>query len=567
MLPPDSVVALREYAQMITEPVSDFLLKDIVRRTSQAAQLTSTAAYQVWRTQNLGMSQSEIKKELERLLGVSADDIEELLRQSAKVGYEFDLNSFPTKDAIPFEQNYSLQQIVNSAVSLAREDFSNITQTLGMVAPDGQTLPLKSAYERITDFAFEQVITGAADYNTAVTRATAKLADSGIRVIDYQTGVHRSIEAATRGCVMGAAGLMQEDISRLNHDAIGADGWEISAHAASAPDHEPIQGRQYSDTEYERLNGSLMRRIGTLNCGHAAFPVILGVSQPQYSDEELMQMRRDNAKGVTYDGRHYSMYEATQQQRKIERAVRREKNCILMSEEQDNAEQMQIHQIRLRRLSEEYARFSKSAGLPTQYERLHKAGFDREKASQAEQTFERNVRVDFPENRGIIKVHKGRQQKHILGSNNYIEGRSYLTIPEYEAKRVINDYAGWGKSDDNKEEITADKIIGVNIDPDNHYKTLTDEAKIHYSKSGAHLVPRYTEITKKSVEKLKEYSKKVAMEYYDIPEFTRFTGKLSPEEKERRIDALLAGKQSKTALLKDIRSMEKRILKSRGDIK
>lgn len=382
MLPPDSVAALREYAQMITEPVIDFLLKDIVRRTSQAAQLTSTAAYQVWRTQNLGMSQNEIKKELERLLGVSADDIEELLRQSAKVGYEFDLNSLPIKDAIPFEQNYSLQQIVNSAVSLAREDFSNITQTLGMVAPDGQTLPLKSAYERITDFAFEQVITGAADYNTAVTRATAKLADSGIRVIDYQSGVHRSIEAVTRGCVMGAAGLMQEDISRLNHDAIGADGWEISAHAASAPDHEPIQGRQYSDTEYERLNGSLMRRIGTLNCGHAAFPVILGVSQPQYSDEELMQMRRDNAKGVTYDGRHYSMYEATQQQRKIERTVRREKNCILMSEEQDNAEQMQIHQIRLRRLQTEYGEFSRACRLPTQYERLQKAGFDWERANR-----------------------------------------------------------------------------------------------------------------------------------------------------------------------------------------
>lgn len=567
MLSPENIAALRDCAQQITEPVCEFLLKDIARRTSEAAQLTSTAAYQVWRAQNLGMSQREIKKELERLLSVCADDIERLLRQSAKTGYDFDLSSLPTSQSISFEQNLSLQQLVSSAVGLARKDFSNITQTVGMVAPNGQTLPLKSAYEKIADFAFEQVITGAADYNTAISRATARLADRGIRVIDYQSGVHRSIEAATRGCVMGAMGLMQENISQQNHDALGADGWEISAHAASAPDHEPIQGRQYSDKEYERLNSSLVRRIGTLNCGHAAFPIILGVSHPQHSDEELEQLRRDNARGVTYDGRRYTMYEATQQQRKIERAVRKEKNFILMGEAQGSAEQVQVHQLRLRRLEEEYVKFSEASGLPTQYERMQAAGFDWKKAREAESAFSRAVRVDFPENRGIIKVHKGRQQKHILGSDNYIEGRSYLTVPEYEVKRVINDNAGRGKLVDNKEEIIADKIIGVNINPKNHHKTLTDNAKIHYSKSGAHLVPKYTEISKKSVEELKVYSKKLAMEYYDIPEFTRLTGKMSPEEKERRIDALLSGKQSKTALLKDIRSMEKRILKSRGDIK
>ena len=45
---------------------------------------------------------------------------------------------------------------------------------------------------------------------------------------------------------------------------MGCEGWEISAHAASAPDHEPIQGLQYSDAEYTALNNSLVRRIGTL---------------------------------------------------------------------------------------------------------------------------------------------------------------------------------------------------------------------------------------------------------------------------------------------------------------
>lgn len=87
--------------------------------------------------------------------------------------------------------------------------------------------------------------------------------------------------------IMGGLGLMQEKISAEDHDKMGADGWEISAHAASAPDHEPIQGKQYSDAEYQKLNDSLVRRIGTLNCGHAAFPIILGVSKPYMPQNSL----------------------------------------------------------------------------------------------------------------------------------------------------------------------------------------------------------------------------------------------------------------------------------------
>ena len=69
-------------------------------------------------------------------------------------------------------------------------------------------------------------------------------------------------------------------------------GWEISAHACSAPDHEPIQGKQYSNAEYQALNGSLRRRIGTLNCGHSAHPILLGISRPQYTEKELQKLRQ-----------------------------------------------------------------------------------------------------------------------------------------------------------------------------------------------------------------------------------------------------------------------------------
>ena len=64
MLTAEQIEALGEQARAITEPITEFLLEDIARRVSEAGQLTSTASYQVWRLQNLGVSQKELKKEL-----------------------------------------------------------------------------------------------------------------------------------------------------------------------------------------------------------------------------------------------------------------------------------------------------------------------------------------------------------------------------------------------------------------------------------------------------------------------------------------------------------------------
>ena len=312
MLTPEQISALRDWAGHIADPINDFLLEDIARRIAKAGQLTSSASYQIWRAQELGVSQREIRKRLKQLLGVSNKEIKQLLTQSAEVGYRYDIDRFPHAQAVEFKQNESLQGIVRAAVAMAQEDLRNITQTIGMVDPYGKAMPLQDAYRSCMDYAFEQVITGATDMNTAIRRATKNLADKGVRYIDYQSGVHTSLEAATRRNIMGGLGLMQEQITAATYEEMGCDGWELSAHANSAPDHEPFQGRQYSDAAYQSLNNSLVRRISTLNCGHVAFPIILGVNEPQYTEAQLRKFREDNAAGITYNGKHYTGYEATQ---------------------------------------------------------------------------------------------------------------------------------------------------------------------------------------------------------------------------------------------------------------
>ena len=386
MLTAAQIDALRDASGQLLDPVTDFLVEDIARRVSEAGQLTSTAAYQVWRAQNLGLSQKKLKKLLQEKLDISEKELERLLKQAAKTGYNFDLSQLPTSKGIPFAANSSVQQIVAAAVKQARNGLTNITRTMGFVGSDGKHRELTKAYKKACDDAFMRTVTGAQDYNSAIRDALKGLAEKGIVTIDQHSGRRFTVEAAVRQNIMGGMGIMQEQISEQNHDDLGCDGWEISAHANSAPDHEPIQGRQYTDKQYKALNDSLLRRIGTLNCGHAAFPIIMGVHSPQYTEEELEDFRLQNDAGVTVDGRHYTGYEATQHQRQIERAIRGQKRKILIDQTVGDEEKLQADQIKLVRLRDEYARFSIAADLPTQHARAEAAGFTWKEGKEAEGT-------------------------------------------------------------------------------------------------------------------------------------------------------------------------------------
>ncbi len=68
--------------------------------------------------------------------------------------------------------------------------------------------------------------------------------------------------------------------------------------------------------------------------------------------------------------------------------------------------------------------------------------------------------ADFPKT-----IHHGRQGKHIVGHNNYREGRSILTITPDYAEELIEKYSGTGQKINNtSERINFKSIIGKFVD-------------------------------------------------------------------------------------------------------
>ncbi len=130
--------------------------------------------------------------------------------------------------------------------------------------------------------------------------------------------------------------------------------------------------------------------MSLLRCGIAfTMTIIIGVNSPQYTTKQLEDMRKENEEGVTYDGRHYTLYEATQRQRKYERTIRKQKRRILVDEATGDKDKLQNDQIRLQLLKQEYVKFSKGTELRLQYDRMETAGFDWKKGRDAEKTFEK----------------------------------------------------------------------------------------------------------------------------------------------------------------------------------
>lgn len=390
MLTPDELRALPEgVVDHFTELEAE-LLGDIARRIRTAGTMTNSAEWQMMRLQELGASADHIKKRLRQTLGMSREEIDRLYLEAAVRSARFDeelLNKLgkSTKDTI--NKPY-IQQTIGAAREQAGAELENLTGTMAFRLKDGRTLGVEAAFQHALDDTQWQIMSGGVDSETAIRNAVRELADSGLRSVHYASGTQRTIEAAVRACVMTGISQITGQISEANADAMGTDIVETSAHPGARPDHVPWQGRRFSlrgDTpEYPNLSRVTGYKVdpGGLkgpHCRHDFYPVIPGISEPAYTQEELERLA--NPPDIPYQGRVYTYYEATQKQRQIERSIRQSKRRLIGYREAGLEEACTAERIKLRRLNELYSDFSQKTGLVEQRERTFAAGWKKKKAN------------------------------------------------------------------------------------------------------------------------------------------------------------------------------------------
>ena len=382
MLTPEQLQNLPQELTDLYDQLSEFILRDIARRIAKGAQITDTAEYQLYRARSLGLSTDEIAAKIAEINGSSAAEINRLIREAAAQSDEFDRKMLGADNgaAVPLEENKQLQKLISAQIKETSGKCENLTNTMGFADHDflGRVyyLSMTDMYRREMDSAHMKVATGTTDYMTAIRQACNKLAASGVRTIDYESGRSNRIEVAARRALLTSVAHVTHRISEENGEELGADGWEMSAHSGSRPSHAIYQGRQYTQEQYERIIKPL---ISEPNCRHDVFPIILGVSEPVYTEEELQNIDQPP---FTYEGRKYTAYEASQQMRKMERAMRKQKDRCIVADAAGDEDSFTAASIKLRRQKDIYEDFCKAADSYTQYERTYVAGYDRRLAGK-----------------------------------------------------------------------------------------------------------------------------------------------------------------------------------------
>ena len=359
------------------------LLEEICSRLKAADELNEVTVQAIRALRSHGIDLKEIEKAVLETSGISKTKLDKLLDDVVERNQKY------YTELINLAHITQPGKLVDDAEVAAIkkqtiDTFRKLTASIGFLVDAGRTmLPPAKAYQWALDIAVMQVQSGAINYNQAIKTAVKQLADSGLKVVDYESGHRDHIDVAARRAVMTGVSQICAKYTEQSAEYLETPYFEVSAHSGARDkpgpspwsSHKNWQGKVYSVRDgdiypsiYKVCGLGAVDGLEGANCRHRRFPWVEGVSERTYTEDQLKHI--DDGLGCTYDGKTYTAYEATQMQRRVEREIRKLKREKAAYKAAGLHEDETAVNIRLRRLNAKYKAFSAEAGLPEQPERM-----------------------------------------------------------------------------------------------------------------------------------------------------------------------------------------------------
>lgn len=503
---PDQMVKL--YAQAEAD-----ILADMARRISTYDYWIPAAEHQAKMLEEAGMTREEIIKRLKKLTGKTQEELKELMKEAGTVALKSDDEVYKRNglEPPPIAASADLQSVLQAGYDKTSGTFQNLTLTTAQTAT--------WQFERALDTAYMQITMGGFDYNTAIRSAIKQLSADGVGAIRYPSGKIDTIEVAVRRATITGVNQTALKLQSVRADEMGCDLVEVSAHSGARPSHQAWQGQIYSRSGKSKKYPDFVKTtlygkgegLGGWNCSHSFRPWFEGMSRT-YSEELLEDYA---AKKFEYNGKKLTEYEALQEQRHIERGIRRwkrEQNALHAAGLDTSEAAAKVREwnathrdfLEQTELKPDGIRLLTGKSIPAErlktLEQKQKEAYNKK---QEELKKEKERAEKREEIRKLIRsdevnktVHAGAQNKHIPSSKGYIKGRSFILGDLNEAQELVNRYSGTGEIKltakgewANKEFVVADRMIGLVVDPETGDATSTKRFAIHYGKKGTHIVP------------------------------------------------------------------------------
>lgn len=374
------------------------IIGDIARRIKKTGRFTETAEIMAKSMMEKGYSPAKIRAEVMKSIRADKDlqdeiakntleykkfvkeAIRDTIKEAKKAGdkmtaeggmmaFNEDLSLWE-KAGQDLKKPNSLSQLINSFKAQTAGSLRNITGTTGF--KDTVLYSVASAYQREVDQALVKVATGAFSYDQAVNDCVHRLAQSGLRSVDYASGRSYQLDTAARMSVRTSMSQLSGRITEENIRSTGVDLVITSQHMGSRPEHAVWQNKVFSYSGKSKKYPDFFKETGYgtvtglkgANCSHDFFPFWEGIS---VKDPDIKE-----PDPVVVKGKSYTYYQATQKQRLMERQIRATKREI----EAQKAIGGDITELygSLKKQTADYHAFSTAVGIRAKDNRLRVVG-------------------------------------------------------------------------------------------------------------------------------------------------------------------------------------------------
>lgn len=311
---PDGMIQLYAQAEMD-------ILENMAVRIAHYGYWIPAVEHQAKMLEEAGMVREEILARLKTLTGRTDRELRQLMQEAGGAALKSDDAVYRRQglNPPPVSASEDLQKILQAGYEKTAGTFRNLTLTTARTAAH--------QFEQALDRAYMQITLGGMDSGTAIRSTIKQLSAEGVGAIRYPTGRTDTIEVAVRRAVVTGVNQTALRLQDARADEMGADLVEVSAHAGARPSHAQWQGGIYSRSGKSRKYPDFVKitgygtgaGLGGWNCSHSFRPWFEGMSRTY--DKALL--KEYQAKDYEYNGVRMTEYEALQEQRKIERNIRR----------------------------------------------------------------------------------------------------------------------------------------------------------------------------------------------------------------------------------------------------
>ena len=320
MLTQGDFINIEKQASALYESLELEIIEEIATRIARVGYANTVVLNDIRIAQEMGVLYQDIITLVAKYNNSSYEKVAEIFEKAGAKTLNRD--DFIYKEAglnpVPIKQSRPIMQTMSATIEKTAGNLQNLVMTTASVA--------QTQFYNAMNMAYLEVSTGVKSYSQSILDAIDNISSQGA-TITYPSGRNMSLESAVRMNIITGVNQTCGKLQELRADEVGWDLMELTAHSGARPSHASWQGKIVSrsgkkgylsldDIGYGKATG-----FKGVNCRHDWYPYLEG-SARTYTQEQLDTWENEK---VTYNGKEYSKYDATQLQRAMERQIRADK--------------------------------------------------------------------------------------------------------------------------------------------------------------------------------------------------------------------------------------------------